>query len=45
MLFDEDLRAIWMRWAKEYVKQFDYPKVVARYEAAYETALQAVREG
>ena len=45
LLFDDDLRALWQRWAKDYVKQFDYSKVVDRYEAVYETALQAAREG
>jgi phosphatidylinositol alpha-mannosyltransferase len=44
MLFDDDLRALWQKWAKDYVRQFDYPKVVDRYEAVYETALQAARE-
>jgi phosphatidyl-myo-inositol alpha-mannosyltransferase len=41
MLFDEDLRTLWQKWAKDYVRQFDYTKVVDRYEAVYETALQA----
>lgn len=40
LLYDEDLRALWQKWAKGYVRQFDYPKVVARYEAVYERALQ-----
>jgi len=39
LLFDEDLRTLWKKWAKDYVRQFDYPKVVNRYEAVYETAL------
>lgn len=39
LLFDEDLRALWQKWAKDYVRQFDYPKVVDKYEAVYETAL------
>jgi len=39
LLLDEDLRALWQKWAKDYVRQFDYPKVVNRYEAVYETAL------
>lgn len=38
MLFDEDLRALWKKWAKDYVRQFDFPKIVDQYEAAYETA-------
>jgi phosphatidylinositol alpha-mannosyltransferase len=35
MLLDEDLRAIWKKWAKDYVRQFDYPKVVDQYERVY----------
>lgn len=44
LLYDEDLRTIWKKWAKTYVKQFDWPKVVDRYEAVYETALKSPRE-
>ncbi len=44
MLFDEDLRVLWQKWAKDYVKQFDYPKVIDRYEAVYEAALQAAKQ-
>lgn len=40
LLFDEDLRALWQKWARDYVRQFDFPKVVDRYEAVYERALQ-----
>ncbi len=39
LLCDEDLRALWRKWAKDYVRQFDYPKVVDRYIAVYEDAL------
>lgn len=41
LLFDEDLRALWLKWAKDYVKQFDYPKVIDRYEAVYVATLAA----
>jgi len=46
MLMDEDLRGIWKKWAKDYVRQFDYPKVVDRYEAVYQATRKAaaVRE-
>jgi len=27
------------KWAKDYVRQFDYPKIVDRYEALYQTAI------
>ena len=41
LLMDDDLRALWKKWARDYVRQFDYPKVIDRYEAVYETALAA----
>src|ERR1700744_5226076 len=40
LLFDEDLRVLWQKWAKDYVRQFDFPKILDRYEAMYETALK-----
>lgn len=40
MLHQPELRKIWQDWAKEYVKQFDYPLVVDRYEAFYKEALK-----
>jgi phosphatidylinositol alpha-mannosyltransferase len=45
MLFDEEMRELWTKWAQEYVKQFDWPKVVAQYEAFYERALANHRSG
>jgi phosphatidylinositol alpha-mannosyltransferase len=39
LLLDADLRGLWQKWAKDYVRQFDYPKIVDRYEALYKTAL------
>jgi len=42
LLMDEDLRGLWKKWARDYVRQFDYSKVVDRYEAVYETALAQV---
>ena len=39
MLEDEEVRKLWKTWAFEYVKQFDYPKVVDQYEALYKKAL------
>lgn len=40
MLFNEDIRAVWLKWSKQYVKQYDYPKVVSQYEAAYKEAIK-----
>jgi len=44
LLTDDDLRALWQRWAKDYVRQFDYPKIVDRYEAVYEVAIDAAQK-
>jgi phosphatidylinositol alpha-mannosyltransferase len=38
MLFNEDVRKLWLKWAAEYVKQFDYKHVVEQYEDAYKKA-------
>lgn len=35
MMEDIDLRKLWQEWAGEYVKQFDYNKVVDAYEKIY----------
>jgi phosphatidylinositol alpha-mannosyltransferase len=40
LLHEESLRKLWQKWAKEYVKQFNYPKVVAQYEEFYSEALE-----
>ncbi len=40
LLNDEDLRKLWQEWAGTYVKQFDYDKVIDRYEKIYERALK-----
>lgn len=40
MLTNDDIRAVWQKWAKEYVKQFDYDKVVIQYEDAYKEAVR-----
>lgn len=38
-LSDEQFRAIWRNWAKEYVKQFNYEAVIDSYVEVYEEAL------
>lgn len=38
MLNDENLRKIWKKWAAEYVKQFNYPRIVDQYLEIYESA-------
>jgi phosphatidylinositol alpha-mannosyltransferase len=41
LLLDETrLRALWLDWAGDYVKQFSYEKVVGQYEALYELSLK-----
>lgn len=40
MLFNEALRKLWLDWAKTYIQQFDYEKVVALYEDAYKFAMK-----
>lgn len=38
MLHDEALRKIWKKWAKDYIKQFDYPRIVDQYLDVYKAA-------
>lgn len=40
LLLNEDLRALWKSWAREYVKQYDYEKIVAAYENYYRKILE-----
>lgn len=40
LMHEEVLREAWLNWAKDYVKQFDYPKVVKQYEDFYKKALK-----
>jgi len=40
LIFNEELRKAWQKWAKNYVKQFDYKHVVDMYEDCYKKALK-----
>jgi phosphatidylinositol alpha-mannosyltransferase len=40
LLNQADFRALWQKWAKGYVKQFNYPDIVVRYEEFYQEALK-----
>jgi phosphatidylinositol alpha-mannosyltransferase len=40
-LFNDDLRKMWQKWAKDYVKQFDYQHVVNMYEDFYIKSLKS----
>lgn len=41
LLHDKALRELWQKWAKKYVRQFDYARVVNHYVQIYEQALVA----
>lgn len=40
MIFDTELRKVWLKWASGYIKQFDYKKVVDQYEDVYKEAIK-----
>jgi phosphatidylinositol alpha-mannosyltransferase len=40
LLADEALRQVWQNWAKDYVKQFSYERIMDQYEEVYEAALK-----
>lgn len=40
LLTDHGLRDIWNDWAEEYVQQFDYPKIVDKYEKLFREVLK-----
>jgi phosphatidylinositol alpha-mannosyltransferase len=40
LLTDKGLRDVWNEWAASYVRQFDYPKIVDKYERLFTTALK-----
>lgn len=42
-LTDKEFAKLWQKWAKDYVKQFDYPEIVDSYEALYDKALREFR--
>lgn len=44
MLYDEQVRQLWSEWANEYVRQFDYTKVVDQYVAVYQKAINAKKQ-
>ncbi len=39
LLHQKDLRALWQKWATQYVKQFSYARIVDRYEELYREAI------
>ncbi|MBX4191014.1 glycosyltransferase family 4 protein [Candidatus Saccharibacteria bacterium] len=40
MLTNEDIRRVWLKWAKDYIKQFDYKTITEMYESAYKEAIK-----
>jgi len=40
MLFNDELREVWLKWAKQYVQKFDYTKITDQYEQAYKEAMK-----
>jgi phosphatidylinositol alpha-mannosyltransferase len=40
LLEEKTLRLLWQNWAKEYVKQFSYSKVIKQYEYLYHESLE-----
>jgi phosphatidylinositol alpha-mannosyltransferase len=44
MLYDEDLRQLWLKWAKSYVKAFDWAPIITQYEDAYKEAIRLHEE-
>lgn len=40
LMHDDALRALWQKWAANYVKQFSYTPIVDRYEELYKEALK-----
>ncbi len=40
LLHEAPLRALWQKWASGYVKQYNYPHIIERYEDLYKEALE-----
>jgi phosphatidylinositol alpha-mannosyltransferase len=44
MVYDDQVRELWTEWAKAYVKQFDYTKIVDQYLAVYKKAIHNYKQ-
>lgn len=44
MLNENDIRKLWLKWAKKYVKQFDWGPIIDLYEAAYKEAIKRLAD-
>ena len=40
LMEDDELRTVWQNWARVYVKQFDYERVVDQYEKLYKKSIK-----
>lgn len=40
LLYNQPLRKLWLDWATDYVKQFDYSKITDQYEEVYRLAVK-----
>ncbi len=40
MLYDREMAQLWLKWSRDYVKQFDYKNIVDQYEKLYESAIK-----
>jgi phosphatidylinositol alpha-mannosyltransferase len=40
LIDDDQLRALWRKWAAEQIKQYDYTRIVDRYESLYRSVLK-----
>lgn len=40
LLYDEELRTLWLKWALPYVRQFDYSAIAEQYENIYKQVLK-----
>lgn len=41
LLYDRDLAKLWRKWALEYIKQYDYTRIIDQYEELYARLLKA----
>jgi len=44
MLFDDELRKLWVKWAKKHVKQYEFPIISKQYLKVYENALERQKQ-
>ena len=40
MLFDYEIRNLWLKWANNYIKQFDYSLITDKYEKIYKDTIK-----